>query len=103
MAGPQQTGCRRIGLRVCRAWCTGELHLLCAEKKSTLVTLISGSKRIANTASSITASTIIRDASARISGKQWISADGKFTYQRSQNDLIVTIKYMNEKEWRMVA
>ncbi len=36
-------------------------------------------------------STIIRDASNRVSGTQWNSADGKFTYQRSQNDLIVTI------------
>lgn len=36
-------------------------------------------------------STIIRDASIRGSGTGWISADGKFSYQRSQNDLIVTI------------
>ncbi len=36
-------------------------------------------------------STIIRDASNRVSGTQWNSADGKFSYQRVQNDLIVTI------------
>lgn len=48
-------------------------------------------------------STIIRDASIRVSGTQWNSVDGKFTYQRSQNDLIVTIKDMNKKEWRMAA
>lgn len=36
-------------------------------------------------------STLIRDASNRVSGTQWNSADGKFTYTRSQSDLIVTI------------
>ncbi|MDP1672460.1 MAG: calcium-binding protein, partial [Burkholderiales bacterium] len=36
-------------------------------------------------------STIIRDASNRVSGTQWNSADGKFTYQRSGSDLVVSI------------
>jgi Ca2+-binding RTX toxin-like protein len=36
-------------------------------------------------------STVIADASVRVSGLQWNSADGKFSYIRSQNDLIVTI------------
>lgn len=36
-------------------------------------------------------STIIRDASIRTSGTNWASADGKFSYQRVQDDLIVTI------------
>jgi len=36
-------------------------------------------------------STVIADASVRVSGLQWNSADGKFSYTRSQNDLIVTI------------
>jgi Ca2+-binding RTX toxin-like protein len=41
--------------------------------------------------SSKSTSTIIRDASNRISGTQWNSADGKFTYQRSGADLVVTV------------
>ena len=36
-------------------------------------------------------STIIRDASNRVSGTQWSSTDGKFTYQRSGSDLVVSI------------
>jgi trimeric autotransporter adhesin len=36
-------------------------------------------------------STVIRDASNRVSGTQWSSADGKFTYQRSGSDLVVSI------------
>jgi len=35
--------------------------------------------------------TVIADASVRASGIAWNSADGKFSYIRSQNDLIVTI------------
>lgn len=37
------------------------------------------------------ASTIIRDTSNQVSGTQWNSADGKFTYQRSGSDLVVSI------------
>lgn len=36
-------------------------------------------------------STIIRDAGIRTSGTNWASVDGKFSYQRVQNGLIVTI------------
>lgn len=36
-------------------------------------------------------STVIADASARVSGLQWNSADGKFTYIRSQEDLLITM------------
>ncbi len=36
-------------------------------------------------------STVIRDTSNRVSGTQWNSADGKFTYQRSGTDLVVII------------
>jgi Ca2+-binding RTX toxin-like protein len=36
-------------------------------------------------------STVIADASVRTSGIQWHSADGKFSYTRSQDDLIITI------------
>lgn len=36
-------------------------------------------------------STVISDASMRVSGLAWNSADGKFTYLRSQNDLVITI------------
>ncbi len=36
-------------------------------------------------------STIVRDASVRVSGTQWNSADGKFIYQRVQDDLVITI------------
>lgn len=41
--------------------------------------------------SSTTTSTVIADASVRISGIEWNSADGKFSFTRRQNDLIVTI------------
>lgn len=36
-------------------------------------------------------STVIADASWRVSGLQWNSADGRFSYTRSQNDLIIDI------------
>lgn len=36
-------------------------------------------------------STIIADASVRVSGLQWNSADGRFTYIRSQEDLLITM------------
>jgi Ca2+-binding RTX toxin-like protein len=36
-------------------------------------------------------STIILDTSVRTSGTQWHSADGKFTYSRSGEDLVITI------------
>lgn len=41
--------------------------------------------------SSTVQSTVIADASVQVSGLQWNSADGKFSYTRSQNDLVVTI------------
>ena len=35
--------------------------------------------------------TVIADASVRVSGLQWNSTDGRFTYLRSQDDLLITV------------